>query len=61
MRVLGTLAVKSFVMQIPWTAKEWEHLPPGQRKTFKSLVEGWRDMIENNIAARLGETEEVAA
>jgi hypothetical protein len=61
MRVLGTLAVKSFVMQIPWTSKEWEHLPPNQRKTFASLVAGWRDMIDSNIAARLGDQQEKAA
>jgi hypothetical protein len=60
MRVLGTIAVKSFVMQIPWTAKEWEHLPPNQRKTFANLVTSWRDMIEQNIASRTEKKEEAA-
>jgi hypothetical protein len=54
LRVLGTLAVKSFVMQIPWTKKEWEHLAPNERRTFKGLVTSWRAMIESNINARLG-------
>lgn len=61
MRVLGTIAVKSFVMQIPWTAKEWEHLPPNQRKTFANLVTGWRAMIEGNIASRLDEQKKEVA
>jgi hypothetical protein len=58
MRVLATLAIKSFVMQIPWTAKEWEHLPPNQRKTFKDLIVGWHQMIEQHIKARLGEPQQ---
>jgi hypothetical protein len=61
MRVMGTIAVKTAVMQIPWTAKEWEHLAPGQRKSFKDIIGGWRDMIAGNIAARLGEQQEKAA
>ena len=61
MRVLATLAMKTFVMQIPWTAKEWEHLAPNQRKSFKELVSGWHDMIENHISARLGEQSKTEA
>jgi chromosome segregation ATPase len=68
MRVLATFCLKSFVMQTPWTAREWEHLPPGQRKSFKDLAVGWHTMIEAGINARLGlepeqadKTKEVAA
>jgi hypothetical protein len=55
MRVLATLAIKSFVMQIPWTAKEWEHLAPNQRKTFRELAENWAAQISQHINTRLGE------
>lgn len=61
MRVMGTIAIKTAVMSIPWTAREWEFLAPNQRKSFRQIVSGWHEMIANNIAARLGEKNEKAA
>jgi hypothetical protein len=64
LRVFSVVAVKTHIMNIPGCAREFDHLAPNQRKTFENIVTGWRDMIEGNIAARLGEqpkAEEVAA
>jgi hypothetical protein len=54
-RVNAALAIKTAVMNIGWTAREWEFLAPNQRKSFKAIVSGWAGQVENNIAARLGE------
>jgi hypothetical protein len=54
MRVLATFCLKAFVMAVPWCAREWEHLAPGQRKSFRDLALGWHTMIEAGINARLG-------
>jgi chromosome segregation ATPase len=62
-RVLGANAVKAGLMNTLW-AREFEHIAPHQRCTFASLVNSWSQMIENNVAARLGEqpqTSEAAA
>jgi hypothetical protein len=61
LRVLGLIATKTAVMQIPWAAREWDFLAPNQRKSFRTIVEGWAATIESNIAIRLGERREEAA
>jgi hypothetical protein len=61
MRVLGTLALKTAVMNIGWTAREWEFLAPSSRKTFQEIVSNWRVQIERNISARIGEQKKDAA
>jgi hypothetical protein len=30
-------------------------MPPNQRKSFKGIVDAWCGVIEDNVAARLGE------
>jgi hypothetical protein len=57
--VLGLIACKTAVMNVPWSAggREWEFLAPNQRKTFKSIATGWSEMIERQIAERLAEKE----
>jgi hypothetical protein len=55
LRVLGLIALKTAVMQVPWAEREWDFLAPNQRKTFASLVEGWQVTVECNIAARIGD------
>jgi hypothetical protein len=57
-RVNGTLCLKSLIQTLPtpWVRDfEFQRLAPNQKKTFKSVVEGWTQMIASNIAARLGE------
>jgi hypothetical protein len=62
LRVLGAIAVKTALMSIPcgWS-KEFEMVPPNQRRTFKSLVSGWAAQIDSNIAQRLSDEKERAA
>lgn len=48
-------------MQTPW-GRSVEAVPPGQRRSFRSLVEGWANNIEtNHIKPRLGEQTTEAA
>ena len=42
-RVLGSLAVKTALLQTPWS-KDFDPIAPNQRRTFKSLVDGWCNM-----------------
>jgi hypothetical protein len=60
LRVLGTLALKTALMDTPW-AKEFEHLAPNQRRSFAALVRGWHDQLAPSIEARIGEKQEEAA
>jgi hypothetical protein len=55
--VLGLIACKTAVMNVPWSSggREWEFLAPNQRKSFKSIALGWSEMIDRQIAQRLGE------
>ncbi len=55
--VLGLIACKTAVMHVPWSAggREWDFLAPNQRKTFKSIASGWCEMIERQVAERLGD------
>jgi hypothetical protein len=55
--VMGLIACKTAVMNVPWSSggREWEFLAPNQRKSFKSIALGWSEMIERQIAQRLGE------
>jgi hypothetical protein len=59
-RVFGLLALQTALMQTPW-AKEFPHLAPNQRRSFKTLVDGWHDQIAPGLAARIGEEKEEAA
>jgi chromosome segregation ATPase len=63
-RVLGALALKSALQTTPW-AKEFETIAPNQRRTFATLVTGWRDQLTPHIMARIGietkQTDEKAA
>jgi hypothetical protein len=54
--VLGLIACKTAVMNVPWSSggREWEFLAPNQRKSFKSIALGWSEMIERQNAQRLG-------
>ena len=59
-RVLGAQAVKTALMQTPW-AKEFDPIAPNQRRSFKSLVDGWRDMLMPSITRRTGEEKQEQA
>jgi hypothetical protein len=60
-KVLGLLALKTALMGTPIWSREFEHIPPNQRRKFKDLIGGWADTIEKDIAARLGEEEKERA
>lgn len=64
-RVNGTMALKTMLQNLPqlWANDfDFQRLAPNQKKTFKSLAEGWQAIIEQNINARLGtEQKEEAA
>jgi hypothetical protein len=52
---LGHLCLRWAIQQTP-RARSVETVPPGQRRSFASLVESWASNIEqNNIRPRLGE------
>lgn len=52
---LGHLCLRSAIMRTPWH-RSVETVPPHQRRSFRSLIEGWASHIEqNNIKPRLGE------
>lgn len=51
---LGAQAMATALMGTPWH-KHYEHVPPRSRHTFKELISGWSDVIENGIKRRLGE------
>jgi chromosome segregation ATPase len=54
---LGMLCLRTAIMQTPW-ARSVETVPPNQRRSFRSLIEGWAANIENNnIKPRLNESE----
>ena len=55
LRVISTIVAKSYMMQIPFCAREWEFIAPNQRRTMAVAAAGWQAQIENNIAQRLGE------
>jgi DNA repair exonuclease SbcCD ATPase subunit len=55
LRVFSTLAMRTVLMQMPYP-REFEIVPPSQRRTFQQMVSGWQVMLLQNIAARL-ETE----
>jgi hypothetical protein len=54
-RVLCEIALKTAVQGTPFWSHDFPAMPPNQRKTFKSVVDAWTAVIEDNIAARLGE------
>jgi DNA repair exonuclease SbcCD ATPase subunit len=56
LRVLAGAAVKTFLMTLPFQ-REFEHLAPSARRTFEQIVKSWQTMLEQNIAARLGNKE----
>ena len=58
--VLGGQALQTAILATPW-GKRYEHLAPGQRQTFRALVDGWAEMIESRVKAQLGKQEEEAA
>ena len=52
---LGHIALRSSLMRTPW-ARSVETVQPGQRRSFRSLVETWAANIEiNHIKPRLNE------
>jgi hypothetical protein len=57
---LGHICLRSAIMQTPWV-RSVETVAPGQRRSFRSLIETWAANIEsNNIRPRLGETDKAA-
>jgi hypothetical protein len=63
-RVNGTMALKTMLQELPqlWINDfGFARLAPNQKKNFKALVEGWSQMIEQNIASRIGETKQTEA
>jgi hypothetical protein len=61
-KVNTLLAIKSFLMQLPpLVARDFEFLPPNQRRTFTSIFQHMIGPIEQRIKARLGEAEQEAA
>jgi hypothetical protein len=57
---LGHICLRAAIMQTPWV-RSVETVPPGQRRSFRSLVEGWAANIEaSNVKPRLGESTEAA-
>jgi hypothetical protein len=63
-RVNGTNAIKTGLQALPplWLRDfEFQLLAPNQKKKFKDVTAGWHDMIERQIAQRLGENKEKAA
>jgi hypothetical protein len=57
--VNARLAIGTALMQTPWR-REFEHLAPGERRTFTQLVDGWAARIEPGVRRRLGEAEDKA-
>jgi chromosome segregation ATPase len=60
-RVLCEVALKTAVQGTPFWSQDFPAMAPNQRKTFKSIVDAWCEVIEANIAARLGEQKKDAA
>jgi hypothetical protein len=63
-RINTTLALKSMLQTLPQSYVndlEFQRLQPSQKKNFKTLVSGWSESIERNIAARLGDPKREAA
>jgi chromosome segregation ATPase len=54
-RVLCEVALKTAVQGTPFWSQDFPAMAPNQRKTFKSIGDAWCEVIEANIAARLGE------
>lgn len=57
--VVGRIALLTALGETPWR-RDFEMIPPNRRTDFAALIEGWGAMVENNIRARLGETDEAA-
>jgi hypothetical protein len=57
--VLGYNCVLTALRQTPWD-RRFDPIPPNLRRDFTTLVMGWHDKIEADIAARLGEFEQNA-
>jgi hypothetical protein len=56
---IGSRALITALMETPWR-REFQHLPPGERRSFNEMVDAWYPMVEANIAQRLGSNEEAA-
>jgi hypothetical protein len=57
-KVLGLSCLKTALMNTPIWAREFDHLPPNQRRSFKELIGGWAATIESGIVTRLGEAKQ---
>ncbi len=53
---LGYQAFATALMATPW-ARRYEHLAPNQRRSFRTLVDGWAAPIESRLRAQLREEE----
>jgi chromosome segregation ATPase len=54
LRVLGELSLRAAIAQTPWR-NVCEIVAPGQRRSFRTLIETWASTLENSIKLRLGE------
>jgi hypothetical protein len=52
-------ATISALMKLPWK-RAFPVLPPGQQTSFARFISEWERMLQNAIAAKLGENEEAA-
>ena len=51
--VFGDQALRTAIAGSPW-GKRHPHLAPNERRSFRTLVDGWSDMIEQRIKSQLG-------
>ena len=64
LRINSVVAVKSALQNLPqpWINDfEFARLAPSQKKSFKTISQGWGEMIERQIAQRVGEKKTEAA
>jgi hypothetical protein len=62
-RVSGSIALRTMMQTLPrmWVKEfDFDLLQPYQKKNFKDVVNSWHDMIERQIAQRLGKDRKVA-
>jgi hypothetical protein len=57
--VLGNQALAAAIMATPWH-RHYRVLAPNERKTFRSLIDGWVTAAEPRLRAQLGEQDEAA-
>jgi hypothetical protein len=54
--VLATRAMQTFIARTPW-GKNFRPIPPGERREFAHLIDGWATIVENRLRAILAEKE----